>query len=285
MNKRKITYSMFFILLFTLAVIGGSNQAAQAMFSNQPINEQELNQVETAPNEDQLGLDQTAATIDVWIVQEYEIDIYATAYIECHVLNLFDFDVSVDIEVWIQYNNGSTFLIYTESKVLHPYLEYIFTVNHSFTLLGYHLAVLKVIDVIQVVEYSTECQWYVYDGFVEYSLYQEFEAQVGIEVNMTVFIQNGYAIDKYYYFEILLDDGLGPVQIFEDTVLIAAYGIYIVDIPWIFIVGGYYDVILRIYDLLAEKEYFDYCYWEVYDGFIDIIIEQNYETWVGTEER
>ena len=285
MNKRKLIETSFIILLFTLAVIGGSNQAAQALYSNQPTDNQELQEVDSTPVQDELGLDQTENTIDVWIEQDYEVAIYETAYMECHILNLFAVDITVDIEVWIQYSNGSVFLIFTETKLLHPYIEYVFTVTYSFTLIGYHLVNLKVMDVIQGMEYTTECQWYVYDGWIEYTIYQDFEAQVGLEVNMTVFIQNGYAIDKYYYFEILLDDGAGAVQIYEDTVLILAYDMFIVVVPWTFVVAGYYDVILHIFDIMTDKDYYDYCYWEVYDGFIDIIIEQNYEAWVGVEER
>ncbi|MCE7741704.1 MAG: hypothetical protein GOP50_04540, partial [Candidatus Heimdallarchaeota archaeon] len=285
MNKRRMINTTFIILLFTLAVIGGSNQAAHALYSNQPTSDQELQEVETAPVQEELGLDDTRDTIEVWIVQEYDIAIYETAYIECHVMNLFGIDVDADIEVWIQYNNGSVFLIYTESRVLHPYLEYVFTVTHAFTLLGYHLAMLKVMDIVNVMEYITECDWYVFDGFVEISLFQEFEAQVGIEVKMTIYIQNGYAIAKDYYFEILLNDGSGPVQIYEEVKTIAAYDVYVVDIFWTFMVAGYYDVILRVVDIMTDVEYFDYCYWEVFDGFIDIVIEQNYETYIGVEER
>ncbi|MHA1198569.1 MAG: hypothetical protein ACTSQF_04370 [Candidatus Heimdallarchaeaceae archaeon] len=282
MNKRSKLNTTLIILLFTLAVIGGSNQAAHALYSNQSVSDQDLYEVETAPVQEELGLDDTKDTIEVWIVQEFDIAIYETAYIECHVLNLYGFNIYSDIEVWIQYSNGSSFLIYTETKTLHPYLEYVFTVTHTFTLLGYHLAVLTVID--EGVEHTTECDWYVYDGFVEISLFQEFEAQVGLEVKMTIYIQNGYAIAKEYYFELLLDDGTGPVQIFEDTKTIAAYDVYVVNVYWTFMVAGPYDVILRVLDIMKDTEYFDYCYWEVFDGFIDIIIEQNYETYVGVEE-
>jgi hypothetical protein len=284
MNKRKVMKTTFIILLFTIAVIGGSNQAAQALYYNSPTSNEEVQEVESNPT-GEVGIQQTADTIDIWIVQEYEIAIYDLAYIECHVLSLYAIDIDALIEVWIQYSNGSTFLIYTETRVLHPMLEYVFTVTHAFTSLGYHLVNLKVMDLTHDQEVTTECEWYVYDGYLEIAIIQHYEAQVGIEVSMDIYVYNGYAIEKDFYIEVRIDNGTHNIQIFETTKTIAAYDTYIVTIFWTFTWADYYDVILHVLDLAADLDWYDYCYFMVYDGFVDIIIEQNYEAWIGIEER
>ncbi len=284
MNKRKVMKTTFIILLFTIAVIGGSNQAAQALNYNSSTPNEEIQEVESNPTQE-VGIQQTADTIDIWIVQEYEVAIYDLAYIECHVLSLYAIDIDALIEVWIQYSNGSNFLIYTETRVLHPMLEYVFNVVHAFTSLGYHLVNLKVMDLTNDQEVTTECEWYVYDGYLEIDIMQYFEAQVGIETSMDIYIYNGYAIAKDLYIEVIIDNGTHQIQIYEETKTVAAYDTYIVTIYWTFTWADYYDVILHVLDLMADVDWYSYCYFYVYDGFIDIVIEQNYEAWIGIEER
>ena len=284
MNKRKIIKTTFIILLFTIAVIGGSNQAAQALYYNIPTSNEEIQEVETDPT-GEVGIQQTSDTIDVWIEQEYEIAIYDLANLECHVISYWAIDIDVIIEVWIQYSNGSNFRIYTETTILHPFLEYVFNVEHSFTLLGYHLAVLNVMDLTHDLEAITECEWYVYDGYVELVIIQDYEAQVGIEVSMDIYVFNGYAIAKDFYIEVRIDNGTHNIQIFEIMKTIEAYNTYITTIYWTFTWADYYDVELHVLDLMADVDWYDYCYFYVYDGFVDIVIEQNYEAWIGVEER
>ena len=284
MNKRKIIKTTFIILLFTIAVIGGSNQAAQALYYNIPTSNEEIQEVETDPT-GEVGIQQTSDTIDVWIEQEYEIAIYDLANLECHVISYWAIDIDVIIEVWIQYSNGSNFRIYTETTILHPFLEYVFNVEHSFTLLGYHLAVLNVMDLTHDLEVITECEWYVYDGYVELVIIQDYEAQVGIEVSMDIYVFNGYAIAKEFYIEVRIDNGTHNIQIFEIIKTIEAYNTYITTIYWTFTWADYYDVELHVLDLMADVDWYDYCYFYVYDGFVDIVIEQNYEAWIGVEER
>ena len=284
MNKQKVMKTTFIILLFTIAVIGGSNQAAQALYYNSPAPNEEIQEVESNPT-GEVGIQQTADTIDVWIVQEFDIAIYDLAYIECHVLSLYAIDIDADIEVWIQYQNGSNFLIYTDTVVLHPLIELVFTVTHAFTSLGYHLVNLKVMDTTNQQEVTTECEWYVYDGYFEIAIIQDYEAQVGIEVSMVIYIYNGYAIAKEVHIMVTIWNGTHNVVIYDDTVIIAAYTLYTVTIYWTFTVIGYYDVTLSVVDLMEGTEWYAYCWYNVYEGFIDIIIEQNYEAWIGVEER
>ncbi len=285
MNREKLMKTTFIILLLTFSMIGGSNQAAQALNSNPNPSNQEVQQVATEPAQDQAELKDREDTIDIWIVQDFVITVYDLALIECHVLSLYAIELDVDIEVWIQYDNGSVFLIYQESRVLYPYLEYTFIVTHAFTLVGFHLVNLKVMDLINQTEVTTECQWEVIDGYLELAIIQDYEAQIGIEVKIEIYIYNGYAIDKEFYIEVFLDDGTGPTLIHDETTVINAYDVLIIIVYWTFAASGHYDVILRVTDIIDQNEWFAYCYWEVYDGFIDIVIEQNFEAWVFVEER
>ncbi|MHA1202833.1 MAG: hypothetical protein ACTSQ4_09960, partial [Candidatus Heimdallarchaeaceae archaeon] len=285
MNRQNLMKTTFIILLLTLSLIGGSNQAAQALNYTQDPSTEEVQQVATEPAQDQTGLQDTADSIEIWIVQDFVITVYDLAFIECHVLSLYAIEIEADIEVWIQYDNGSVFLIYEESRILYPYLEYVFNVTHAFTLVGFHLVNLKVMDITNNQEVTTECQWEVIDGYIELAIIQEYEAQVGIEVKMEFYIYNGYPIAREYFIEVFLNDGTGPILIHNETTIIAAYDVLIIVIYWTFLVAGHYDVTLRVTDVPETFEWFAYCYWEVYDGFIDIRIEQNYEAWIGVEER
>ncbi|MHA1466136.1 MAG: hypothetical protein ACTSQ2_13690, partial [Candidatus Heimdallarchaeaceae archaeon] len=285
MNRRNLMKTTFIILLLTLSMIGGSNQAAQALNYTQNPSNEEVQQVVTEPVQDQAGLQDTADSIEIWIVQDFVITVYDLALIECHVLSLYAIEIEADIEVWIQYDNGSVFLIYQESRILFPYLEYVFNVTHAFTLVGFHLVNLKVMDITNKQEVTTECQWEVIDGYVELAIIQEYEAQVGIEVKMEFYIYNGYPIAREYFIEIFLNDGSGPILIHSETMMIASYDVYIIVVYWTFLVAGHYDVTLRVADVPETFEWFAYCYWDVYDGFIDVLIEQNYEAWIGVEER
>ncbi len=285
MNRQNLMKTTFIILLLTLSMIGVSNQAAQALNYTQDPSTEEVQQVATEPAQDQIGLQDAADTIEIWIVQDFVITVYDLALMECHVLSLYGIEIEADIEVWIQYDNGSVFLIYQESRILFPYLEYIFNVNHTFTLVGFHLVNLKVMDITNNQEVTTECQWEVIDGYVELAIIQDYEAQVGIEVKMEFYIYNGYPVAREYFIEVFLDDGSGPIQIHIETTIIAAYDVLIIVVYWTFSVAGYYEVMLRVADVPETNEWFSYCHWEVMDGFIDIIIEQNYEAWIGIEER
>jgi hypothetical protein len=268
-----------------IAMIGGSNQAAQALNSTTPTSNEEIQEVESTPTQGIVGIQQIADTIDIWIEQEYSVMIYDLAYLECHVLSYWAIDVDVIIEVWIQYSNGSNFKIYSETLILHPLIEYVFNVVHSFTSLGFHLAVLTVMDLTHDEEVTTECEWYVYDGYLELDIMQHYEAQVGIETSMDIYIFNGFAITKDLYIEVRIDNGTHNIQIFETTKTVAAGSVYTVTIYWTFTWADYYDVILHVIDLMEDKDWYAYCYFYVYDGFIDILIEQNYEAWIGTVEK
>lgn len=285
MNRRKLMKTTFIILLLTFSMIVGSNQAAQALNYNQDPSNQEVQQVATEPAQNEVGLQDTEDTIEIWIVQDFVITVYDLAFIECHVLSLYGIEIDVEIEVWIQYDNGSVFLIYEETRVLYPYLEYVFNVTHVFTLVGFHLANLKVMDITHQQEVTTVCYWEVIDGYFEIFIYQDYEAQVGIEIKIEIYIYNGYAIAKELYIELLIDDGTGPVQIHAETTWVAAYDVLIIIVYWTFAIGGHHDVILEVTDIVTQIVWLNFCYWEVYDGFIDIIIEQNYEAYIGVEER
>ena len=133
--------------------------------------------------------------IDVRIYQQYEVYVLEEAIMYCWVISNYAVDRDIAIEVWIS-NATHNILIYDEIRVIAPAEVYNFTVLWTFLYVDYWDVKLVVTDIFSDEVYVAYCYWYVYEGYFELSIEQDYYALLDEEVWMRFEVENFYDVDK-----------------------------------------------------------------------------------------
>jgi len=220
--------------------------------------------------------------IDVWINQRFEVFVLEEAIMHCWVTNNYAVNREIAIEVWIS-NATTDILIYGETRVFAPGEAYDFTVLWTFYYVDYWDVKLVVHDIFSGEIYVDYCYWYVYEGYFELNIIQDYYALVNEYVLMRFEIYNYYNVDKDVTIEILLFDGVNYIQSYYFVDKVNSMFFWILEWDYAFTEAGYYDVILIVTEVDTQTVWIETCWWQIFTEYMDLWIIQDFTAQVGEE--